>query len=137
MTTFRMQRINKQIQREISLMLGNHIKNETAKMAIITDVDCSRDLERAKVYFTTLDPSDRERVGEALLCAAGAMRSHLGKLLAIRQVPSLSFHIDSSADYGQSIDLILDSLRPVADGNEDAQEQAGEEEQSCSRQAGE
>ena len=33
MTTFRMQRINKQIQREVSLLLELRIKNETAKKA--------------------------------------------------------------------------------------------------------
>ena len=111
MTTFRMQRINKQIQREVSLLLELRIKNETAKRAIITDVDCSRDLEHAKVYFTTVDPSEREEVGKALGTVAGALRSQLGKLLTIRQIPALSFLLDTSEEYGRSIDVLLDSLK--------------------------
>ena len=111
MTTFRMQRINKQIQREVSLLLELRIKNETAKKAIITDVDCSRDLEHAKVYFTTVDPSEREEVGKALGTVAGALRSQLGKLLKIRQIPALSFLLDTSEEYGRSIDVLLDSLK--------------------------
>lgn len=111
MTTFRMQRINKQIQREVSLLLELRIKNETAKKAIITDVDCSRDLEHAKVYFTTVDRSEREEVGKALGTVAGALRSQLGKLLTIRQIPSLSFFFDTSEEYGRSIDVLLDSLK--------------------------
>lgn len=111
MTTFRMQRINKQIQREVSLLLELRIKNETAKKAIITDVDCSRDLEHAKVYFTTVDPSEREEVGKALGTVAGALRSQLGKLLTIRQIPALSFILDTSEEYGRGIDILLDSLK--------------------------
>ncbi len=111
MTTFRMQRINKQIRREVSLLLELRIKNETAKKAIITDVDCSRDLEHAKVYFTTVDRSEREEVGKALGTVAGALRSQLGKLLTIRQIPALSFFFDTSEEYGRSIDVLLDSLK--------------------------
>ena len=51
MTNYRMQRINKQLQREISMLLEYKIKNETAKEAIITEVECSKDLEFAVVYF--------------------------------------------------------------------------------------
>ena len=111
MTTFRIQRINKQIQREVSLLLSLRIKNEIAKKAIITEVDCSRDLERAKVYFTTVDPSERNDVAEALASVAGSLRCQLAKMLTIRQVPALSFFVDSSEDYGRSIDLLLDSLK--------------------------
>lgn len=106
-----MQRINKQIQREVSLLLELRIKNETAKKAIITAVDCSRDLGHAKVYFTTLDPQEREEVGRALGTVAGPLRSQLGKLLTIRQVPALSFIRDTSEEYGRSIDILLDSLK--------------------------
>jgi len=106
-----MQRINKQIRREVSLLLELRIKNETAKKAIITDVDCSRDLEHAKVYFTTVDRSEREEVGKALGTVAGALRSQLGKLLTIRQIPALSFFFDTSEEYGRSIDVLLDSLK--------------------------
>ena len=63
--TFRMARINKQLQREISLLLESRIKKEAVKDAIITGVECSRDLEAAKVYFTQLEigrASCRERV---------------------------------------------------------------------------
>ncbi|HCL79445.1 MAG TPA: 30S ribosome-binding factor RbfA [Synergistaceae bacterium] len=120
MTTFRMQRINKQIQRDISLLLSLRVQNEIAKQAIITDVDCSRDLEQAKVYFTTLDPSMTEDVGRALASVAGLLRSGLAKSLTVRQVPVLSFVPDRSEQYGRSMDALLDSLKvdPSAHGDE-------------------
>jgi len=91
MTTFRMQRINKQMQREISLLLEMRVKNETAKKAVITEVDCSRDLEQAKVFFTTVDPKERDDVKKALSSVAGALRSLLGKQMKLRQIPVLEF----------------------------------------------
>jgi ribosome-binding factor A len=103
------------------------IKNETAKKAIITDVDCSRDLEHAKVFFTTLDPSERDAVHEALGSIAGVLRRHLGKLLTIRQVPALSFFVDTSEEYGRSIDILLDSLKSAS---QDFEEQEEEDETS-------
>ena len=136
MTTFRMQRINKQLQREIALLLSSRIKNELAKKAIITDVDCSRDLEHAKVFFITLNASDREDVGRALSNVGGTLRSQLGKLLKLRQIPALSFFIDSSEEYGRAIDSLLDSLKTGAvegernddEGDEDSSEHASHEE---------
>ncbi|PKL01862.1 MAG: hypothetical protein CVV55_07395 [Synergistetes bacterium HGW-Synergistetes-2] len=63
------------------------------------------------MYFTTVDRSEREEVGKALGTVAGALRSQLGKLLTIRQIPALSFFFDTSEEYGRSIDVLLDSLK--------------------------
>ena len=59
MSSFRMARINKQLQREIALLLEQRIKNEAVKDAIITGVECSRDLEHARVFFTALSLEKR------------------------------------------------------------------------------
>ena len=118
MTTFRMQRINKQMQREISLLLEMRVKNETAKKAVITEVDCSRDLEQAKVFFTTVDPEERDDVKKALSSVAGALRSLLGKQMKLRQIPVLEFFLDSSEEYGRVMDRLLDSLKTEGSGEE-------------------
>ncbi|GAB1426640.1 30S ribosome-binding factor RbfA [Aminivibrio sp.] len=130
MTTLRMLRINKQIQREISLLLELRVKNEMAKNAIITEVNCSKDLAQAKVFFTTIDPSIREDVQKALMSAAGLLRSSLGKQMPLRKTPALSFYVDESEEYGRSIDALLDSLKDEepADG-EDGEEQDSEEDE--------
>jgi len=118
MTTFRMQRINKQMQREISLLLEMRVKNETAKRAVITEVDCSRDLEQAKVFFTTVDPEERDDVKKALSSIAGALRSLLGKQMKLRQVPALEFLVDTSQEYGRVMDRLLDSIMIEGDGED-------------------
>ncbi|MDR1048740.1 MAG: 30S ribosome-binding factor RbfA [Synergistaceae bacterium] len=108
--SYRMARIDKQLQREISLMLEQRVKNDAARSAIVTGVECSRDLEFARVYFTTLDPAQRDLVLTELRNVKGALRSMLGQVLKLRHIPALEFVIDRSLDYGEHIDGILHNL---------------------------
>ena len=110
MGTFRMARINKQLQREISLLLEQRVKSDVARNAIVTGVECARDLEFARVYFTTLDSSTREAVLAELQNVKGAMRSMLGQILKLRHIPALEFVIGRSLDYGERIDGLLHKL---------------------------
>jgi len=105
-----MARINKLLQREISLLLKQRIKNDIARNAVITDVDCARDLEVARVYFTTVNASIRNAVLTELTSAKGAMRTMLGQVLTLRHIPALEFIIDKAADYGERIDGLLYKL---------------------------
>ena len=130
--THRMERINKQLQREISLLLEQRVKNDVAKNAIITGVDCSRDLESARVYFTTLNPAAREPVLTELRSVKGALRTMLGQALTLRQVPALNFVIDRAPDYGERIDGILHRLGldfPGGDG-----ENGGKDDESATHE---
>lgn len=110
MNTLRMPRINKQLQREIALILENKIKKESVKSTIVTGVECSKDLEKAKVYFTALDPRKRPGILKDLNEIKGAIRGLLGQTIKLRRVPALDFVIDTSEDYGAKIDSILDNL---------------------------
>lgn len=110
MTGFRIQRINKELQKEISLLLELKVKDEAVKAAVITEVDCNRDLSLAKVYFTTLHSDERGKVTGALKRVSTFLRTSLGKTLRIRKIPKLIFLYDKSEEYGRSIDSILDQI---------------------------
>lgn len=125
MAGFRMERINKELQRELSKLLEFTIKEEDAKKAVITGVDCSRDLKIAKVYFTTILPDDRRPVSEALKKVSTFLRTSIANTLRIRTVPKLSFVYDTSSDYGRSIDILLD--KAIGLGMDEAENEDGEE----------
>jgi ribosome-binding factor A len=125
-----MARINKQLQREISLLLELRVKNDIAKSAIITGVECSRDLEFARVYFTTLVPATCESVLAELRNIKGALRSMLGQILELRHIPALDFVIDRSLDYGERIDGILHDLGLDAVKSDRQEDGEGEEEET-------
>ena len=109
-SNLRMSRINKQLQREIALILESKIKKESVKGTIITGVDCSKDLEKARVYFTALESHKRPGILKELNGISGAVRGLLGQTIKLRRVPALEFVIDTSSAYGAKIDAILDGL---------------------------
>ncbi|MBQ3448930.1 MAG: 30S ribosome-binding factor RbfA [Synergistaceae bacterium] len=109
-SNLRMSRINKQLQREIALILESKIKKESVKGTIITGVDCSKDLEKARVYFTALESRKRPGILKELNGISGAVRGLLGQTIKLRRVPALEFVIDTSEDYGAKIDKILEGL---------------------------
>ena len=109
-SSLRMSRINKQIQREIALIIETQIKKESVRAAIITGVECSKDLERARVFFTALEARKCPGILKDLNEIKGAIRGMLGKTIKLRRVPALEFIIDKSSEYGAKIDKILDGL---------------------------
>jgi len=93
------------------MLLQARIKNEWAKKAIITGVECSRDLGFAKVYFTTIDPSDQEGVKTGLESVEGLLRGILGKEMRLRTIPEFRFIIDLSEKKARVLDAVLDRLK--------------------------
>ena len=66
------ERINSNVQRELSYILANEIKNPHIKFITITAVDVTSDLSYAKVYFTTL--GDIKETLSGLKSAKGFIR---------------------------------------------------------------
>lgn len=110
MVTYRIERLNKEFMRLIADMLSSRVKNETAAQAMLTHVDCSKDLGHAKVYFTLLDESKKEAVLAALDTVKGPIRSWLGKEMHIRQIPELRFIYDESEKKARSMDELIDRV---------------------------
>ena len=109
-TNLRISRVNKEIQRELALIFASRIKKESVKGIIITGVECTKDLERARVYFTALEARKCPGILRDLNEIKGAVRGLLGQSLKLRKVPALEFVIDTSEIYGAKIDAILDKL---------------------------
>ncbi|WP_198468713.1 30S ribosome-binding factor RbfA [Acetomicrobium sp. S15 = DSM 107314] len=110
MTSFHIERINKELAKEISLFIQRRIKDENVKKAVILGVECSKDMSRAKVYFTTLDRDDREKVTLALEKSSGLMRSVLSKEMHVRSMPAFCFIFDESEDRARRMEALLDRI---------------------------
>jgi ribosome-binding factor A len=97
------------------------------ELVTITGVDVSRDLSRAKVFFSTLGAETTDKTGSvgddaaAGLEAAGPhLRNTVGRQLRIRQVPQLVFVPDPGIISGQRIDEILRGNVPLPSDEEEA-----------------
>ena len=109
MANIKIERLNHAFQEEISMILMTEIKDEDIKFVTITGVDTTSDLSYAKVYFTVLDETKKETTLEALNGAASFIRSKLAERVEIRHTPELKFIYDTSIEYGNHIEEIIDS----------------------------
>ena len=106
------------IQRELSGMIRTEIRDpRVSPMLTVASVEVSRDLSVAKVYYSLLDPEEREDTQAALRRAAGFLRRRLAQEMQIRSVPELRFHYDDSAERGAAMSALID--RAVATNTTD------------------
>jgi len=101
------------IQREITTLLqrGKLKDPRVHELTTITGVDVTGDLSLARVYFTVLgDENAIEETGRGLTAASGFLHRHLGKVLTVRQVPTLEFRYDASVAQGDRIERLLAGL---------------------------
>lgn len=110
MANIKIERLNHAFQEEISMIIMTEIKDEDIKFVTITGVDTTSDLSYAKVYFTVLDETKKATTLEALNGAASFIRSKLAERVEIRHTPELKFIYDTSIEYGNHIEEIIDSI---------------------------
>lgn len=106
-------RVAEQIRREVSELVRWQVKDPRAEGVTVTEVEVSKDLAYARVFFSRLD-DDAELIAEseqALNRAAGFMRRELGKALRLRHVPELKFVYDSSLATGARMDELIAAAR--------------------------
>lgn len=111
MVNIKIERLNHTYQEEISKILMTEIKDEDIHFVTITDVDITNDLSFAKVYFTVLDDTKRETTLEALNKASSFIRTMLAERIDIRHTPELRFIYDTSIEYGEHIEKIIENIK--------------------------
>lgn len=110
--TSRHVRVGEEIKREISSIIAKDVKDPRLGMISITDVDVTRDLAFAKVYFSMLgSEEERAKTLEGLERAKGFVRSELAKRLRLRHTPEISFYFDASLEQGAKMDALLKTLQ--------------------------
>ncbi|HHY15233.1 MAG TPA: 30S ribosome-binding factor RbfA [Firmicutes bacterium] len=114
--TSRHVRVGEEIKREVSSIVATEVKDPRLGMLSITDVDVSRDLSFAKIYFSMLgSEQERERTLEGLNRAKGFIRTELAKRIRVRHTPEISFHFDPSLEHGAKMNALLKSLQSGED----------------------
>ena len=107
-------RIGDEIQRELSQLLRDEIKDPRVGKVTITHVEVTLDLSHAKVLVTDL--AGREHAADtvaALVHTAGFLRSALARRLSLYTVPQLTFVYDDTIESGLELSRLID--RAVAE----------------------
>lgn len=105
----RSRRVAEQLQRELAEILRTELDDPRLRLVTVTEVQLTRDLESAKVYFTVLDPESHALQAMTILNrAAGFIRSQLGPRMRLRLVPQLSFVYDTSVARGAWLSSLIE-----------------------------
>lgn len=113
MASHRIEKINGQIQRELSLIIRQRIKDGRipTDTLSITGVKATPDLNDATVYVSFYgNAGDKEKAIEALNNASGFLRTALGKVMKTHKSPALRFELDDSVDYAMHIESLLQHI---------------------------
>ena len=107
--SFRTERVNELIKRELVLLLSKETKDPRLQEVVITDVIVTRDLTSAKVFFSVEELSQKSVVA-LLNKASGFFRKSLSKTLDLRHTPSLKFIYDTAPNAGARMDDLLSKI---------------------------
>ena len=103
MSEFRLTRLGEQVREEISQMiLRQQIKDPRVSTFLsINRVEITSDLSYGKVYVSSFMSHKETLKGvKGLESAAGFIQTKLSKKLRLRQIPKLTFIMDSSIEEG-------------------------------------
>ena len=123
MASNRINRINEEIQKELSALLRS-LKDPRVQggMVTVTHVDTTSDLRYARVYISALDKTQEKDVLKGLKSAAGYLRRELGAAVKLRYTPELQFVADDSIEQGAHILQMLrdpEVVKPANPANAD------------------
>ena len=123
MATNRLNRINEDIRRELSVLLPK-VKDPRVQqgMVTVTGVETTGDLRYAKVYLSVLEEVDERELRRGLKSASPWLRRELGGRLTLRYTPELIFERDHSIERGARLSRLLDELHTEEPEKETAEE---------------
>ena len=110
--TWRIERVNNLIRREISELLQRQVKDpRLGEFVAVTEVSTSPDLKYAKVFVSRIcSEGEKQETLSALAAASGFLRSELTRRLRLRRIPELDFQWDESIERGAHLLELIDKV---------------------------
>lgn len=111
-TSHKNQRVNVEVQRELSRIISMEIKDPRINpMTSVTDVVVTPDLKYCKAFISVLGDEESLRdTLEGLKSASGYIRRELARSINLRNTPELTFVMDNSIEYGIEMSKKIDEV---------------------------
>ena len=123
----RTDRVADYLREELASLIQQQMRDPRVAMVSITDVEVSKDLGHARVFYTALGKDSAEEakeVTEVLNKAAGFLRTQLSKDSNLRVMPSLRFVFDASVGRGRYMEDLIE--RAVSSDRDTESKQVGD-----------
>lgn len=112
--SFRMDKVNAEIQKELSSFINTELRNPNVDNAVVTvtEVQTSPDFSLCKVFVSVLNSNlTKEELIKELTEAAGFLKKRLSEELKLKRTPNLKFIYDDSLEQGDKIRKLLESIK--------------------------
>lgn len=110
MASYKIQRIESEIEKNIPIIIQRESEDELLKSITITGSELAHDLSYCKVYFTSIIDMDKKILEKEVNEASSFIRGKLSQMVDIRNTPVLHFVYDTSIEYGNKIEKILEKI---------------------------
>ena len=98
------------------MMIFRDLKDRRIGFVTVTGAQVSPDLRHAKVFVSLMGSEEEKRESLTVLNhAAGWVRHELGQRIRMKFLPDIVFLMDTSQDYGEHIDRLLDGIQESKD----------------------
>ena len=92
-------------------MISRDMKDRRIGFVTVTGVQLSPDLRHAKIFISLMGTeSEKKESLETLNRANGWIRHELGQRIRTKFLPDIVFLTDTSQDYGEHIDKLIDDI---------------------------
>jgi ribosome-binding factor A len=108
MQSIRREKVADLLVAEISDILRTRVKDPRLGFVTITDVELTKDLRIAKVFFSVLgSETERAESIKALESARAFIQLEVGSRIRLKFLPQLLFRLDTSIEYGARIETLI------------------------------
>ena len=105
-------RLEELVLETIARLLLHEINDPRLSGVTVSSIRLNPELVRAEVFFSVIGDSERERqAADGFAAAAPFLRRRLGRKLRLRSVPELVFSRDTSYEYGDRMERLLQRLK--------------------------
>lgn len=113
--SYRTERLNSEMRKVLSQIIARLKDPRLTEFIGVTDVSVAKDLKTAKVRVEIFGDGDEQKIRETYetLCrCAGYIRKELAKEFRdLRTIPELTFLPDTSLQYSEHIEKILEEIK--------------------------
>ncbi len=108
----RQDKVAEAIRQEASVIIHDKLKDPRLGFVTITNVEVTKDLRFAKIFFSVLGNEDSyKKTKEALNSSLGFVRKLIAQRLNLRFAPEIAFYEDRSSEYSVRIEEVLNEIR--------------------------
>jgi ribosome-binding factor A len=92
-------------------MISRDMKDRRVGFVTVTGVQLSPDLRHARIFISLMGSEEEKKESlETLNHATGWVRHELGQRIRTKFLPEIVFQMDTSQEYGEHIDRLIDEI---------------------------